>query len=351
MINPEQTIVVNTLRNTSDEKHHQVMDNGMFIDDLAKHGLEPLVTNRDSYDTGVVLRPRLEADGTLVFNPETVAVESLSNVLSMHNRVLGEMLAPAAASIPMLNANELKQYASSKYRLYNDVLEPHQVHTELLTIDKDSFSNISEIVDAVASESVIIKSNSGSGGSSTEVLKKSTVVEWAQELLKQDKKGEYIIQPKIEFGPIPQGIQGVTEDEKALINRARSQNLLSELRMLTVKSGEKFQFVPVMRVVVEQGQRMGSASDTYVDVNLPDELNEQLCNTSKAVVAQTAEKAGDIQNVLAAVDYYFTPSGEIKIMEANFRSPQIPRTRNNPVAGRQIHQAVASALASMERKV
>lgn len=350
MTNTEKLVTIHTLPNSKPEKYEEVMDHGRFVADLEGQGLTPVITNRQSFNSGEILRPRLDESGRLTFREETIALDGLRSAAAMHNRVLSSLTAPEAALIPKLNDNAIKDYARSKYRLYEDILHDYQAPTSFLAIEQDGFTDIAAALESIETQHVVLKSDSGTGGKSMEKVERTEVASWAAHLLEQGKAGAYILQPDIAFGKIPAGIQGVGESARNLITRARRDNLLSELRMLTVKNGSSYDFVPIMRVVTEEGERMGSASDVYVDIDVPDELESQLRDVSRTVVEEAAAKAGGISQVLAAADYYFTDDGQPRIMELNLRSPQIPRSRVNPVAGRRIHEVVANSLAAMSHK-
>lgn len=338
-------VSVHTLRDTRLEKRKDIVDGGRFIDDVAVHGLQLVMSSRNTFDKGQLFIPEHAADGGVDFrlgelDPET-PIEAL------YGRVISTIKAPGSEGIPMLNTNEVKTLAGSKIDLYRRVLADYQVPTELISMEAGSFDAAAETISGVTTDTVVLKSNRGAGGYSTKIMPKAEALEWVAAQIATGEAPAHIVQPEIMFGRLPEGIKAIgTDDEKTLVERAKKEKLLTELRMFVVKRASQHDIVPILRVVPSEGMPMQGQNDDYVDVELPDDLMEVLQAVSGDIIDRVAVEA-DAEYVLGAIDYYFDEHGLPHVMEANFRSPQLPVTRENPRAGRLVHMSVAEALAGM----
>lgn len=338
-------VSVHTLRDTGLEKRKDIVDGGRFIDDVAAHGLQLVMSSRNTFDKGQLFVPEHNGDGGVDFR----LGESDPNtpIEALYGRVISTIKAPGSEGIPMLNTNEVKTLAGSKIDLYRRVLAEYQVSTELISMEAGSFAAAADTIGNVATDTVVLKSNRGSGGYSTKIMPKANALEWVSAQILAGDTPAHIVQPEIMFGRLPEGINAIgTDDEKALVERAKKEKLLTELRMFVVKRADQHDIAPILRVVPTEGMPMQGQNDDYVDVELPDDLMQALQEVSSDIIDRVASEA-DAEYVLGAIDYYFDEHGLPHVMEANFRSPQLPVTRENPRAGRLVHTSVAHALAGM----
>lgn len=341
------TVAINTLRSTGPNRLAEYTDHGLFVRDLGERGLDLVMTNIDTYKEGgdVIRVHASEAD--VQFSPATIQLDTLT---SMHNRIVFPQTSPKAAHIPMLNSNVLKGFVGSKHHMYEMVsmLGGHQVQTELIRMNDDAFNDLKRVLDVFADErDITVKSDSGTGSKSTLHMTIDQLATYIDTQMQQDKKPNLIVQPTIYFGPLPAGITGRSKEDKALVRSARQNGLLNELRVMTIMSGDKQTYVPMLRVVAQKGEAMGDGSDVYVDIDIDQTLFDTVSYIAGEVVKETADRAGGVDHVLAAVDFYFDTNGRPMIMEANMRSPAIPITRENPHVGRLVHSAIADTLHDM----
>ncbi|PLS80578.1 hypothetical protein CYG49_04900 [Candidatus Saccharibacteria bacterium] len=347
MLSAESTVAIHTLRNSKPAKLEQVVDHGRFLRDLADKKLSVVITNLNTFKAGELLRPVVDSDGTVRFTPETVAVESLAGLVSMHNRVLGPLTHEAATGIPRVNSNELKEYANSKSRLNSEILGEYQVPTLLIPTDPAEIGTAIEMLGSIEGSRVIVKKDNGSGGGSTQRLDKAEAAQWLEQFFADEQRSAHVMQPEIIFGTLPETIRGVSEQEEDLVRRSRQEGLLTELRLFVVKRQNEADIIPIGRIVADKDDRMGGASDTYVDVTVDDSLMNELAPVAQGIIDKTVERSKSAPFAVGAVDFYFLPDGGFGVMEANIKSPQLPRTRDNAVAGRAVHRALAKTLATM----
>lgn len=342
-------VAVHTLQNTTPEKSLHFVDDGRLIQDVAELGGTLVLSTRDTFDKGEYRIPHIEKDGNVQFSAASLGTDSLS---ALYARPTGSINRPGSESVPKLNANELKTLAGSKIELYEKVLSSYQVETHLVGFDDPlAMASIADTVHAVATDRVILKENGGFGGYSTKVMEKNDALSWISEQLETGKTPDHVLQPQIMFGRLPDGIAAVgTPDEKALVERARKDALLTELRMFVVKRGEDLDMVPILRVVPDKTLAMKGTNDDYIDVEMPDDLLAALRFSTADIMNRATAAAGDVEFALGAVDYYFDEQGLPAVMEANFRSPQLPITSENPIAGRALHKSIAKTLIAMSNQ-
>ena len=343
MTQPE--ICINVVRPSTEVKILSKTDNGALIRDLADRGLSAVVTNLDTFSGGgLAFLPRISGEN-VTFEPARVDTSGLK---VMYNRMVYPHKRPEVAHIKKLNDNRLKEYADSKYLLYQELLKAYQVTTEIIHMDTANADEVESVLEVFASTpNITVKADKGNGGGSTAHMPLSELAAYVDVKMKEDKTPNLVVQPTINFGPLPAGIRAHSEEDQELVDATRSQGLLNEVRMMAVMSGERLTLVPVLRVVVKSGEVMGDASDRYIDVELPDEMVVKLEAITTEVVRGAAENAGNIQHLVAAVDYYFDNDGEPFIMEANMRSPAVPRTHTTPKSGRLLHTAIADTMYDM----
>lgn len=344
-IRERDLVSVHTLTTTSPEKRRGVVDDGHLIKDLGEHGLRLVLSSKRTFTDGEAILPSLSRDGELSFASAQVDPDTIQ---AMHVRPYIPIRVAGSERVPMLNPNSLKELAGSKIELYRHVLHTYQVPTAFLSMEPGSFSYAAELIEEVTTPRVVLKQNAGRGGYSTRILPKVEALAWVGQQIEEGAK-PHIVQPEIMFGPIPPSVRAVKGDVKAahLIERAREEGLLSELRMFVLKRGDEHDTIPVLRIVREEGMPMQGQNDDYVDIELDDALMVGLSDATIDITDRTAKAAGDKAFVLGAVDFYFNPEGLPGLMEANFRSPELPTTNDTPIAGRASHRAVAKTLASM----
>jgi hypothetical protein len=345
--NAKSFVSVHTLENTSGGNISRFIDDGQLIDDMNKFGLDMVISNKGTFDRGDVLVPLVEKSGNITFQPSKLGAVSLQ---AMHVRPIASIKRPGSEGIPILNPNNLKEMASNKYNLYKKVLEDYQTPMHLLPLESECIADMENVIDDIASDRVVIKSNKGYGGNSTKFMSKSEALLWlSREIESREEAKDYIVQPEIMFGRLPDGICAIgTEEEKSLVKKARKDELLTELRMFVVKRGANSDIIPILRIVPEKGAMMQRQNDVYVDVDLPDDLHTALDETVLDIMDRVSSVVdGGVLHAIGAVDFYFDKHSIPHVMEANFRSPQLPITRENPVAGRAIHESVAATLADM----
>ncbi len=341
---------INVLRSTPESVMLDKTDNGRFVRDLADRGLSAVVTNMGTFIDGdsMAFVPRFTDDG-VVFEPRAINV---ANIKTMQNRVLSPHGRPEAAHIPKLNPDALKLYAGSKSRMYDEVLAQYQVETHLIHMDDDTLGDIETALTLFADErQITVKSDNGTGSKSTRHMDLSELASYVDMQLKNGNSPNLVVQPRIDFGDLPQDVTGHTPEDQKRVDTTREQALLNEVRIMCVKSGDKLTFIPVLRVVMNKEEAMGGASDTYIDIDISDELLAKLELITADVVRRTTVNAGDIQHAFAAVDFYFNESGEPRVMEVNMRSPVAPRTDKNPHSGRLMHAAIADTMYDMAEGV
>jgi len=335
-------VSVHMLRDTTPEKQAAVLDHGRFIDDLARCGLGVVLSNKNTFLRGDAVIPAAIGDD-MVLRTEKVEPEAID---AMYARLLAPVTVEGSEDIPKLNENPLKRLAASKIDLYHQVLKDYQVPTYFVSMQREDFGEAADIISAMATDRVVLKRNSGAGGMSTRILEKADALAWVDEQIENGAK-PHILQPEVMFGVLPASITAAHEDDRPLIDRARRERLLYELRAFVVKRGDEFDVVPILRVVPDKTKPMQGHNDDYIDIVLEDELMNVVRETSTVITENASRVAGNIPYVIGAVDYYFDEEGTIKVMEANYRSPQLPVTRENPIAGRATHIAVADALLGM----
>jgi hypothetical protein len=346
----EKFVSVHTSGETTPDEMQEFIDHGQLAFDLAKTGLSLVLTNKKTFtEDGAVKRPIWHESG-LSFRDDRIDPDRLS---AMHVRLLPKINVEGSEAIPKLNSNEVKDLARDKYDMYRRVLHDYQVPTELLSVENQTFDEMVDTIAAVDGDQVVIKKNTGSSGYSTKVLEKFEAVDWlSRELTAEGGMKPHILQPKIEFGRLPADITTSDQRYNGLVERAKREKLLTELRMFVVKRGDQHDLTPVLRIVPDEKLRMEGQNDVYVDTELPDDLERAVNEATIAITDKLSGEVGGEKYMLGAVDYYFDKHGMPHVMEANFRSPQLPVSRDNPVAGQDTHQAVAMALADManERK-
>lgn len=342
-ISAPTAVAVHTLETTSPDRQLAFIDHGRFAQDLAVHGLALCVTNKGTFSHGGA--SSVTSEGALV--PVQIDTEGLG---AMHVRPLANINVAGSEGILKLNENSLKDLGRSKIELYRNVLSSYQVPTEFLSLLPEDLEAARMIIDAIATPEVALKSNSGAGGGSTKILDKSRAIAWLTEAVSSGNEKPHIVQPKVEFGRLPRSITAIgSEAQQALVKRAYTENLLTELRFFTTKFKDDIRCVPVLRVVPVEGMSMSGQNDEYVDVEIEAELHAVLEEAARTIINKAAQVSG-VDHALATIDFYFDKNGNPHVMEGNLRSPQLPTTRENPVSGRLVHQAVASVLAGMALK-
>lgn len=338
-------VAIHTLRNTSPEDIAHFLDDGRLIKDLNDLGQDVVITDFDTFDNGVAQIPHLDQDGAIVLTKTSIDPKSIG---AMRVRPLGPVTHPKSVDIPKLNSNSLKQFASSKIELYRQVLSDYQVPTEFLSMEKGSFDMMADIIHGVIGDEVVMKSNSGNGGFSTKILSKADALRWVAEELEKDNPKPQVVQEKVAFGPLPEGISAIGTDQGIdLVKFARQEALLSEVRMCVLKRGDITEVVPALRVVFNKTLSMQGNNDRYVDITLDDDLNTALTDAALDIVDKATQAVGGEKYVIGAIDFYFDEFGLPHVMDANLRSPGLPSTHTSPSNGRTAHKALAATLAAM----
>ncbi len=338
------SVTIHTLRNTTQERLDLFTDDGRFADDLAVHGLDLLVSSRDTFDLGNVHRVTRDSDGVSSYTAESVDIDTIA---AMHVRLIGSVNRSGSEDILKVNDNSLKDLAGSKYDLYEKVLSEDQVQTHFISMRPEDFEVISDTINAIATDNVVLKSNSGSGGYSTKIQNKQAAIEWVRNNMSDADVTPQILQALVMPGGLPEGIVGVDEYGKKLIERTRKEQLLYELRMFSVKRGEKCDVIPVLRVVPNKDLPMQGRNDDYLDVEIDDDLFAALAVSAKRIMDAACKESNAGDFALGAIDYYFDEEGFPHVMEANLRSPQLPSTNDTPIAGRSAHKAMALSFREM----
>ncbi|MCL2038193.1 hypothetical protein FWG95_04320 [Candidatus Saccharibacteria bacterium] len=335
-------VSVHTSIDTTDANRHKFVDDGLFVQDIAEKGLQLVLSGKRTFtEGGLVHRPFFGRDGVLSFQEEVISPDDIQ---AMHVRLVPSINVDGSETIPKLNSNNVKKLAGSKYELYRRVLEGYQVPTQLISTDTD-LATMEEMIAVVSGQDVVLKSNSGAGGKSTKIMPKEEALQWLISQIDSDTGlRPQILQPRIRFGRLPEEIEAVDEAYRGLVERAKREDLLSELRMFIVKRGNAHTLAPVLRIVPNIGDKMGN--DVYVDADLPDDLYVALAETTEDIINRVAQETGE-EYILGAVDFYFDPERMPHVMEANLRSPELPVTRQNPLSGRKMHKAVASVLSDI----
>ncbi len=339
-------VSVHTRLDATTEKLDLFTDHGRFANDLAHHGLELVITNKDSFTNNTAKTvTRSLTDGSTSYDDVDI---NPRDIHAMYGRLISPVTRPQGSeTIPKINSNELKKLASSKFELYTRVLSEEQVPTWFISMQPDDYETSVKAIEAIAGTNVVLKANKGSGGQSTKISSKHDAIAWINaEMLKPEPTAQ-ILQAQINFGPIPNEVNAVSDYGKSLIERARREGLLSELRMFTIKRDDEFDTIPVLRIVPDKSLPMQGHNDDYIDVNLPDELYNALKMSSIRIADKVCEEVGGDRFAIGAVDYYFDYQGLPRVGEANFRSPQLPTTNETPVAGRGVFRSMAKTLHAM----
>lgn len=343
----EPTIAIHTLPNSSNQSVSRFLDGGRLVGDLNDRGYSVNLTNRDVFDaTSAAQRILTDGNG---YTLQTVDSDS-SSIRAMYSRLVNPVRRPGTEAIPKLNSNELKQLAGSKIELYRQVLSEYQVPMHLVSMEAVDFNATADLIHSVATDMVVLKANGGFGGASTNVFDKKNALAWIAQQIETGNAKPQVLQPKIEFGRLPDSIRGVGEDSAALVERARKEQLLTELRFYALKNNETIDTIPVLRVVMAAGQPMQGSNDVYVEVELSDDLREVLDETTRTVVRKATDVSNGDNYAIGAVDYYFDIHGLPHVMEANFRAPGLPETKKLPRAGRLAHTLIADILVNMADK-
>ena len=340
----EPTIAIHTLPNSSDQMISRFLDGGKLVDHLNERGYTVSLTNRDVFDATSAAHRVISSKDNYTLEPTATDISSID---AMYSRLAGPVRRPGIELIPKLNSNELKTLAGSKIELYRQVLSEYQVPTEFVSMQAEDFNETADLIHAVATDTVVIKGNGGFGGASTNVLEKKDAIAWVAQQIEAGNEKPQILQPKIEFGRLPDGIRGVGEDQALLVERARKENLLTELRFYALKKNDTIDTVPVLRVVPTTGLPMQGSNDVYVEIDLSDDLREALDEITRAIVRKATAAANGDNHAIGAVDYYFDAHALPHVMEANFRTPGLPASNLLPRAGRLAHTLLADVLVSM----
>ena len=336
-------VSIHTLKDTPSEKLDLFTDEGRFADDLAAHGLELLISNKGTFESGRALNVTRTDEGVSAYVPSIAEGE----ISAMHVRLIGKVNVSGSEDVLKVNDNSLKALAGSKYELYKQVLVGEQVETHFVSMQPNDFDVISDMIDAIATDNVVLKSNSGSGGHTTKIQTKKAAIQWVRENMSETNAIPQILQAQVIPGPIPDSVRGVDEYGKHLTERARKEGLLYELRMFAIKRGENCDMVPVLRVVPDKDLPMKGTNDDYLDVELDSELFAALALSAKKIMDDVCQKSNAGDFALGAIDYYFDENGIPHVMEANLRSPQLPSTNDTPIAGRNAHKALALSFREM----
>ena len=343
----KKIIAVHTLPSTSPEKVQRFFDDGRLIRDLGNEGHDVIMTNRHTFETGEAQRATVRKRGEIALR--SILVDP-SEVGAMHVRIVPQITKSGSELIPKLNDNSLKELAGSKIELYRQVLSGYQPETSFLSMKPDDFTHMAELIDSIDTPDVVIKDNAGFGGYSAKILSKPEALSWVARQLEAGKTNAQILQPKVAFGALPKGIKATSsKDHEILIRRARKEGFLTELRYFAIQSGDRIQTTPVLRLVPDATLPMQGDNDIYIEVDVPDELDSLLQETTRDIVTRATEKAGGIAHAVGAVDYYFDTQGVPHVMEANFRSPALPETSKYPVAGEVMRQSLVAALTTMSQ--
>jgi hypothetical protein len=344
---PHGLVAVHTRVNTTTRHLDLATDHGRFADDLADLGYGLVITNRNTFSDGnVKIASRSKTDDSVTYTDAHIDPE---DILAIHSRMVIPLVDPVSDLIPKINSNNLKHLVSSKFNLYEKVLSNEQVPTWFISMNPDDYNASIESIKNIDTTSVVLKANKGSGGYTTKIHSKKAAIKWINgEMLKPEPVAQ-ILQALIDFGTIPEGVYGVSDYAKELIVRARKENLLTELRIFTLKRNDEFDTVPVLRIVPDKNLPMQGRNDVYLDVRLSDELYESLRASSIRITNKVCEEAGNDQFAIGAVDYYFDKHGVPRVAEANFRSPQLPTTNTTPIAGRAVFQSTAKTLHVMAK--
>jgi len=343
------TVAVYTLNDTpvkSPEKVDGFLDHGLLINDLAAHGLHLVVANKRTFEERRVYTPVSLGDSGH-FRYDEIALDP-ADIDAMHVRLATETKNPTAAATPSLNSNALKEFALSKYNLYEQILRDQQIETHYMSMQADDFDMMRDNLEALASDQVVLKSNSGAGGSSTKIFSKKEAMQWINDNIGLEGVKPQVLQAKVNFGELPQGITATDTDTwQPLIDRARQEKLLSELRFFVVKRGAEHDVVPLLRVVPDKSKSMSGSNDVYIEVALPDDLHEALSRNSAAILDAACEKSGAGNFAIGAIDYYFDEHQMPVVGDANLRSPALPTTDTTPRAGRMMHRSLARTMRAM----
>jgi hypothetical protein len=340
----EPTIAIHILTDTTDQKIDRFLDGGRLVSDLNDRGYSVALTDRNVFDATSAARRVVMGDGG--YSLEDVAAD-VSSIHTMRSHLTIPLRRAGTEAIPKLNSNNLKELAGSKIELYERVLADYQVSTDLISMQPEDFDTIADLIHAVASKDVVLKSNAGLGGTSTRMFDKNEAIAWVAQQIEAGNTKPHILQPKIEFGRLPDDIRGIGEESDQLVKRARKENLLTELRFYALKNNEAIETIPVLRVVPVEGLPMQGSNDTYVEIELSDDLRIALDESTRAIIRKATDASGGDTHALGAVDYYFDSHGLPHVMEANFRTPGLPTSKLLPRAGRLVHSVLADVLVDM----
>ena len=338
------TVSIHALHDTTQEKLDLFTDSGRFANDLALHGLDLVISSKLTFDEGRAQSVSRNVAGETSYGETSIDPD---RVAAMHVRLIGKVNRPGTEGVPKINTNALKGLAGSKYDLYNRVLKQDQVPTHFMSMEVDDFEATVDAINAVETENVVIKSNSGAGGYSTKIRSKMDAIDWVRNTMGTDDAKPQILQAQIMPGSLPAGISGTDEYSRSLIERTRKETLLHELRMFAIKRGDECDVVPVLRVVPDKNLPMQGRNDDYLDVEIEDELLTALALSSKRIMDTACVESGAGDFALGAIDYYFDDDGLPHVMEANLRSPQLPSTNDTPLAGRAAHASLALSFRQM----
>lgn len=329
--------------NTSPEVRDKFLDHGRFPADIAQRGLDLVLTHKGSFQAG--------GSGLVARGDDLIPVPMTElDIPALYTRLVPPVNA-VPGDIKRLNPNELKQFASSKERVMSVV--PDDLKIESHYVDARNFDDARRIVEEMDHvERFVVKSDRGFGGMSVHAVDRAGLAEYVDTLIGTDSSQRLIVQQQISYGSLPESIQGYGEcgeDEK--VKRVRQDGTPSELRIFIAHFGGRTTYVPVLRVFDgETRNGIAPSGDVYVDVEVSDTLISQLSEQTSSIVSAAAKEAGAPNYYLAAVDWFYDDTGRWRVMEANLRSPTPPRTRDNPKAGRAVHEAIADTLAYMAER-
>src|SRR3990167_10893459 len=107
-------VSIHTLKDTPSEKLDLFTDEGRFADDLAAHGLELLIYNKGTFESGRALNVTRTDEGVSAYVPSIAEGE----ISAMHVRLIGKVNVSGSEDVLKVNDNSLKALAGSKYELY-----------------------------------------------------------------------------------------------------------------------------------------------------------------------------------------------------------------------------------------
>lgn len=319
----------------------------MFVDsgvttELGRRGIGYFVSSRYTWSPETTGQAQLIEGDHL----RDVVVDT-DRVGAIYSRLIPPITRPLAADKQILNPNALKTL--SKQDLHELIPDDYRIPTSFIGLTPGRFDEAAQAIEAMAetSDCLVVKPARGFGGLSTKFFDRATAIEWLRNNLDEGNSNKAVLlQPRVEFGRLPDSIKGHTAENEQLVRRVRAGAIPSEIRMFVLKKGDTTTTVPVLRPYYMDGDKIVTAGGLF-DIDLGDELEERLSGLSEGLVDTLVSRYQAGEYMIAALDYVLDKQGKIRLMDFNVKSPALPITARNARAGKQVSHGIVDILAEM----